>query len=146
MYLIIIIYLDDDDDDDTAGNGEESIQVIEMNDEEVSDENPIRVIRNSSDPNMFYRVTEEQIQVVPPTNCAPFLILDVLCKVIKEYIQTLCLWMCLIPERLLGFYYYFQYYENDSLIGTDLYILSNAASLLTIIFLFSFFLLTLIKK
>ena len=113
--------------------------------EEVTDENPIRVIRMNSDPNMFYRVTEEEMEVLEP-NCTPYQILEVLRKIIKEYIQTICLWMCLIPERILSIYSYCIYIDNSSVIIADLSVLTIFTNLLSVVFLIVFFLLALVKK
>ena len=93
---------------------------------------------------MFYKVAveEEQEEEEVIHDCANFLVLEVLANVIKEYVQTIVIQMCLLPIAVLGFYFYFTdsqpYGNNFKLIR-----LSRGVSIL--VFMISYFLLALRK-
>ena len=129
---------------------ENNIQCLESEDEKIpnnresnkEDENKFKVIRKNSSYDMFYKVVVEEEEEEVIHDCTNFLVLEVLANVIKEYVQTIVIQMCLLPIAVLGFYFYFtdsQPYGNDF----KLIRLSRGVSIL--VFMISYFLLALKK-
>ena len=91
---------------------------------------------------MFYKVVVEEEE--PQTSCFPLLSLslEVLAKVIKEYIQIILIQMMLIPVIILHFYFYF---TDRHPLGDDLKLLRLSRAISIVVFMVLYFSLALIK-
>ena len=97
-------------------------------------------MRKNLDPDMFYKVYIEENKDTP--KCMPFLILEILANVIKEYIQTIVIQMCLMPIAILNLYFYF---TDRQPYGDDLKFLRLSRGSSIVVFMISYFLLALRK-
>ena len=102
-----------------------------------------KIIRKNSVHDMFFKVVIKEEQEAP-TSCFTFLnlSLEVLAKVIKEYVQVIVIQMCLLPIAFLNFYFFF---TDRQPLGDDLMLLRISRGICVIVFMVLYFLLSLLR-